>query len=164
MEESMIRVIIIFLVLFFGSTHTAASADSQTVRVSELNDFKSDAALMSNKRLPMVVEMAADDCPYCVQVEEYVLRPMIMSGEYSDKILLRKVYIDESTTLLDIDGDAVSQADFADRYGVNLTPTILFLDEKGREIAPRMVGVPLIDFYGIYLDQHIETARTALQE
>ena len=80
--------------------------------------------------------MAAEDCPYCHLIEEKVLRPMIMSREYDDKILLRKINIDDSRSFQDFDGNLITNREFAKRYKVNLTPTVLFLDHTGSEIAP----------------------------
>ena len=59
-------------------------------------------------------------------------------------------------------GAAVSGADLADRLGVRLTPTVVFLGPRG-ELADRLVGYPSRDFYGAYLDERIEQARTALR-
>ena len=43
-----------------------------------------------------------------------------------------------------------------------MAPTVLFFGRGGTEIAKRMVGGMLADFYGAYLDQRIATARKAL--
>ena len=59
-------------------------------------------------------------------------------------------------------GAASSGADLARRLGVRLAPTVVFLGPRG-ELAERLVGYPSRDFYGAYLDERIEQARTALR-
>lgn len=59
-------------------------------------------------------------------------------------------------------GAALSGADLANRLGVKLTPTVVFLGPRG-ELADRLVGYPSRDFYGAYLDERIEQARAALR-
>ncbi len=157
----MIRKYLIIVTLLSGFLTASGRADDPVpqVRLEYLSNLVVDARLMETARFPMVIEMAAEDCTYCLLIEEEVLRPMILSGDYRNKILLRKVDIHMYDQILDFDGNKVSQRDFAQRYKVNLTPTVLFLDHKGNEVAPRMVGVPMIDFYGLYLDDSIERAR-----
>ena len=59
-------------------------------------------------------------------------------------------------------GAAASGADLADRLGVRVTPTVVFLRPRG-ELADRLVGYSSRDFYGAYLDERIERARAALR-
>ena len=59
-------------------------------------------------------------------------------------------------------GAAASGADLADRLGVRVTPTVVFLGPRG-ELADRLIGYSSRDFYGAYLDERIELARTALR-
>ncbi len=152
--------VLLSLIFFLVSP---AWADSLP-KVNVASDMSVDATKMSAEQLPMVVEMAAEFCTYCKLIEEKVLVPMILSGEYESKVLLRQVDIGETTELTDFTGEKISQSEFASRYKVYLTPTVLFLNHKGEEIAPRMTGVPLIDYYGIYLDEAIEVARLELQK
>jgi hypothetical protein len=43
-----------------------------------------------------------------------------------------------------------------------VTPTLLFFGPGGREVAERMEGGYLPDFYGSYLDDRLAKARTQL--
>lgn len=133
-------------------------------KVEVVSDLAVDGKKMTAHGLPMVVEMAAEYCTYCKLIEENVLVPMIISGDYESKVLLRQVDIAETADLIDFDGNRISQSEFAQRYNVNLTPTVLFLNQKGEEVVPRMTGVPLIDYYGVYLDQSIEAAQAEMQK
>ena len=52
----------------------------------------------------------------------------------------------------------------AGRYKVHVTPTVLFVDSHGEEIAKRLVGVASLDFYGGYLDAALVQSRNRLHE
>jgi len=42
-----------------------------------------------------------------------------------------------------------------------VAPTLLFIGRDGKEVAERLRGVPLPDFYGAYLQQRVEAANRA---
>ena len=42
------------------------------------------------------------------------------------------------------------------------TPTVLFLGPQGQELAKRLVGNAVPDFYDAYLEDRLATARTAV--
>lgn len=44
----------------------------------------------------------------------------------------------------------------------SLAPTVLLLGPSGRELAERLVGAGVPDFYGAYLEQRLATARCSL--
>ncbi|MEY3428177.1 MAG: hypothetical protein RIS60_1529, partial [Pseudomonadota bacterium] len=48
-------------------------------------------------------------------------------------------------------------------WRVSIAPTLLFLGPKGQEIADRMEGGYLPDFYGSYLDERIAMARKLIR-
>lgn len=55
-----------------------------------------------------------------------------------------------------------SPADLADRLGVRVAPTVVFLGPDGDELAERLVGYSSPDFYGAYLERRVATARERL--
>ena len=133
------------------------------VYVSLVKDFQAEARLSRERRLPMLVMFAAETCTYCRYIDKNFLTPMIISGKYNDKVLIRVIYIDSLDNVRDFSGKPVPVEDLAASYHVKLTPTVLFLGPNGEELAPRMIGISSPDFYGTYLDQHIDQARAKLR-
>ena len=127
-------------------------------------DLRADGRLAAQRGLVILLEVAATDCGYCVRLEADFLGPMLVSGDYRDRVLFHKINVDDGSSLIGFDGERVDADAFAHGYGVRLTPTLLFLGPDGRELAPRMVGLTTPDFYGAYLDQSIDAARQALAE
>ena len=121
-------------------------------------DLQADGLLAQQKQLPILLTFTAIDCHYCDLLEEEFLQPMLLSGEYGDKIIIRKLVLDNGSRLMDFSGQQVNATRLSDSYRVTVTPTILFVDESGVELAQRMVGINTLDMFGGYLDDCIETA------
>ncbi len=109
-------------------------------------------------RLPILLTFSAIVCEYCRQLEDQFLRPMLISGGYADRILIRKLLLDNGSRVIDFSGERIAATQLSDRYKVFVTPTILFLDGDGNELARRMVGINTPEMYGGYLDNCIDTA------
>jgi len=114
--------------------------------------------------VPLLLEFAADDCEYCTLLEEEILNPTLLNRDYEQRVLMRKLVLDRSTRLHDFSGQSIDASVLASQYEVFVTPTLLFVDSKGRELAERMVGVTTLDFYGGYLDQALDVAQEKLRQ
>lgn len=131
--------------------------------VEESQNLEADARLARSQTLPILLSFSSEHCGYCELLEEDFLKPMLISGTYQDKILIRKVVIDSGRQLVDFDGSTVGSDQLANRYRVRVTPTVLFVDAHGQELAERMVGINTPEFYGGYLDQNIDTALSRVR-
>lgn len=148
-------------VLVAGSA--AAFEHKKTVEIPEVADLSREAALSKEKKLPILLMFAAEYCHYCQQVEEDFLKPMLLSGDYDDKVIIRRLHIDQLGDLRDFDGNVVAIPEFTARYGISVTPTLLFLDHQGRQLTDRIVGIGTPDFFGGYLDAAIDASLDQLR-
>ena len=133
-------------------------------RIPEARDLQALARLAAKRRLPILLAFMSEDCPYCQRVASEFLEPMRISGEYDDKVLMVKVSLNGEGLLRDFDGSRVTPQALAERYGVEMVPTLVLVDPRGREIAERLVGLTTPDFYGGYLDASIEVALRRMRE
>ncbi len=115
-------------------------------------------------RLPILIAFSAIECSYCDLLEEEFLEPMLLSGDYTDKIIIRKLVLDNGSHVRDFSGHSLEAAQLAHAYRVFVTPTILFVDADGRELAERMRGINTIEMFGGYLDGCIDTALLMVRE
>jgi len=125
------------------------------VKLTELTDLETDAVHANNQDVPILVMFSASYCGYCSIVKDDFLKPMLLSGEYSDKVIIRVLEIDGDDDIRDIDGKLIDPAVIAERYNVQLTPTLAFVDANGKELSEKMIGLTTVDFYGGYLDEAI---------
>ena len=142
----------------------AASTLQAEIDVPVAGNLQQDGQMALDSRLPVMLVFSAITCPHCDELEEEFIRPMILGGEYTDRILIRKLVLDNGSSLTDFAGQRRAVEEFAHSYGVYVTPTILFVDHTGRQLAERMVGINTIEMYGGYLDQCIDTALMHIRE
>lgn len=127
-------------------------------------DLRSAAAQAETACIPLLLEFAADYCDYCVLLEEEVLKPMLLDRDYDQRVLVRKLSIDQAARLRDFDGHRVTAARLAERYRISVTPTLIFVDRRGQELTERMVGVTTLEFYAGYLDRALDSASETLRQ
>jgi thioredoxin-related protein len=140
----------------------AGPAAGDSVAMIQVADLRAESLLAKQKGLVLVIEFSADDCAYCRKLEDLFLLPMQRNAEYSDKILLRAVSLNEFDSLIDFDGRSVTTTEFAAQYDVTLTPTLVFLNAEGVEMSEKLVGIWSEDFFGGFIDNRIDEARDKL--
>ncbi len=147
-----------------AGTLACLAAASSPDDVPLAGDLRGEAAQAEAACIPLLLEFAADYCEYCDLLEEEVLKPMRRNRDYDRRVVMRKLVLDRSAELRDFDGRRIGAAALASRYQIDVTPTLIFVDSRGDELAERMVGVTTLDFYGGYLDQALDAASRKLHD
>ena len=101
----------------------------------------------------LVVLFSLPDCPWCEQARRLSFDDLARGGQP-----VVQVDMDSSAPLRDFDGRATDGRALARRLRVDLAPTALFVGDRGRELAPRMVGVGTPDFYDALVQQSLARA------
>ncbi|WP_455204678.1 thioredoxin family protein [Kaarinaea lacus] len=155
-------IVFIFTIAFLAHNSIALSSEagnqaSVDVPLAEDLSTLSDSAKKGN--IPIVLMYSAEDCEYCQRLENDVIKPMILSGDLDQRMIFRKVMIDSIAEIKDFNGSEVYSDDFAFQRGVRVTPTIQFVDDRGRELAPKMIGYQNDDFYAAYFENSIAHSK-----
>lgn len=109
---------------------------------------------------PLVVMTTLSGCPYCDLVRNSYLLPLRREG----KVQAVQIDIrDRSSNLQGFQGENTTPAEQARLWKARFAPTVLFLGPKGQELAERLVGVAVPDFYGEYLNARLQEARIKLK-
>jgi hypothetical protein len=119
-----------------------------------------DAALAAaSQGEPLVLLVSLPGCPYC----EAVRRNYLLPGRRSSKLQAWQLDItDAITPLLAFAGEATTAKAQVKSWKVSLAPTVLFFGPQGQELAERLVGAGVPDFYGAYLEERLAGSRRAL--
>jgi thioredoxin-related protein len=113
---------------------------------------------------PLLLAFSDTGCGYCKLLETEVLDPTLLNRDYDRRVLMRKLLLDRHARLRDFGGNSrLSAQQLAQRYRVRVTPTLLFVDARGEELAERMVGVTTLEMYGGYLDMALDASRDKLR-
>jgi thioredoxin-related protein len=132
--------------------------------VPRVTDLQQESVLAHEQRLPILLTFSSTICSYCDQLEQDFLEPMLLGGDYRDRVLIRKLVVDGRLPITDFDGRRITPGELSDRYRVFVTPTILFIDGNGRELAERMLGINTPELFGGYLDDCIDTALAGVRD
>ena len=135
------------------------SANSNGTAIPVVTDLSQDADLARSQDLVILIEFSNDDCEYCRLLEKEFLKPMSKNQEYSKKVIIRSLPLNGDSQIRGFNGELVSASEFASRYQVTVTPTMVFLDTEGNELSEKLVGIWSIDFFGSYIDERIDAAR-----
>lgn len=143
---------------------SASLAANTPVEVPLGENLQADGRLSARNDRPIVLVFSARNCSYCELLEANILRPNIISGYYDDQIIMRKLMLDNALPIRDFDGQRRAASALSSRYQVHVTPTVLFVDAQGNELAPRLVGINTVEMYGGYFDDAIQEARRKLTQ
>ncbi len=106
---------------------------------------------------PLVVMVSLEGCPFCGVARNNYLAPLRAEG----RLDIVQVDMRTSRLLKDFQGQPLTHDQMARRWAIKVAPTVLFFGRGGVEVAERLVGGYLPDFYGAYLDDRLQQARRA---
>lgn len=122
-------------------------------------DLQATATVAKSHKVPVILFMTATWCHYCERLKENIMFPMMQHTRIEDYAEFREVYIDRpGWNIRDFDGNPLNMKEFAKRYKVFVTPTTLFLNEKGEIIADTVLGLGLEEHYPVQLDRSMNKA------
>lgn len=141
--------------LVAGAWATGAQAATLPLSVSLRDELA--AALAQGQ--PLLAMVSLEGCPFCKVARQHYLAPL----REQQGVPVVQVDMRNAQSLIDFQGRRLSHDAQVRAWGVRLTPTVLFFGRQGREVAERLVGGYLPDFYGAYLDERLAQARASLR-
>jgi hypothetical protein len=142
------------------ATPARATAPKAHAALPSPSSLRAAAQAAAARGEPLVVMTTLTGCPYCDLVRNHYLLPMRRdAGVQAVQIDIR----DRTTNLQGFAGENTTPADQARAWKARFAPTVLFLGPNGQELAERLVGVAVPDFYGEYLEARLTEARGKLK-
>ena len=132
----------------FPSVAAPTTLPSTTSLLDEL-------ALALKVNSPLVVMVSLEGCPFCKIARENYLGPM----RAQQGLPVVQIDMRNRLAIKDLKGVTTTQDDLIRSWGIKVAPTLLFFGRGGVEVAERMVGGYIPDFYGAYLDERLRAAR-----
>ena len=146
----------LLLLLFLSDVHAEENNFPQPA------DFSFTGHDAKIKNIPIMVLFSSVHCDYCKFIKEEFLNPMIKSGDYLDKVVIKVVEDDEGDEVIDFNKETIGSGDFSDRYKIIFTPTIVFINSDGVEVTERIVGLGNVEYFGGFIDEAIDNAQTRI--
>ncbi|MES2102158.1 MAG: thioredoxin fold domain-containing protein [Pseudomonadota bacterium] len=135
-----------------------AAARAQETALPRPASLPAEAQAAAARGAPLVLLVSLPGCPYCERIRRGYLTPL--AREHGRGVV--QIDLGSTQPLVDFDGATRTHDAFARARNATFTPTVLFLGPRGAEIAERLVGAGVPDFYGAYFEQRLDTARQAL--
>lgn len=149
------RLLVLPLALAAGAWSAGRGAGAATLPAPA--SLAAELAAALGRARPLVVMASLHGCPFCDIVRDRYLAPLLRDGQP-----VIQLDMGSAQPVLDFDGVRKSHGDLLRAWQVKTAPTVLFLGKGGREIAERLVGAGVPDFYGAYLDERLRAARRKL--
>lgn len=163
MRSWVVNQLIIVSVFAFLVAHAGPEDMSSSNNVPTATDLQVLALKSNQDKIPILIMYAAEHCEYCERLEEDLLGPMYGSGQYEDRVIIRKIMIDSVENIRDFKGASIDAENFAFKQKVQVTPTLRFVDEEGNQLAPEMVGYNTPEMYAAYIENAIESSSRAIK-
>lgn len=107
---------------------------------------------------PLLVMVSVDGCPFCKVARENYLAPL----QRQTGLAVVQIDMRSRQMVQGFGGVPQTQDQLIRSWGIKVAPTVLFFGRGGVEVAERLVGGYIPDFYGAYLDDRLRTARAAV--
>lgn len=145
------------------STTDLSGQDLPYVVLKDGADLAADGRESSEKQIPVLLFFSMKHCPYCIEVEEDYLKPMLRNSEYDSKVLIRKIRIDGIGDVRDFSGKEHDVEEFGDVYNVSMVPTLILVNAQGKQIVPPIIGILNSHYYSNELDNAIDASTQKLR-
>lgn len=107
---------------------------------------------------PLVLMVSLEGCPFCKVVRESYLAPM----RQAQRLPVVQVDMRSQRSVKNLIGLATTHEALIAAWGIQVAPSVLFFGRQGVEVAERLVGGYIPDFYGAYLEQRLESGKRAV--
>jgi len=155
--------------LFWSMELSAQGADTEGgdslpfVAIKKGGNLQKDAREAREKQIPVLMFFSMKHCPFCTEVEEDYLKPMLRNSEYDSKVIIRKIRIDGTDSVQDFAGKERDADEFGDDYNVSMVPTLVLVDSHGKKLAPSIIGITNSHYYSAELDRAIEESTQKIR-
>jgi hypothetical protein len=136
----------------------AYATGSRAATLPSSRSLPHELSLALQRGLPLVVMASLDGCPFCRRVRDSHLAPLL--AEAGQPVV--QVDMGSAAAVTGFDGQPGTHDQLLRAWKVTVAPSVLFFGRGGREVAERLVGASIPDFYGAYLEQRLQAARKNL--
>lgn len=154
MNGLFVKISLSIFVFMSGPVLSSAYAD-EPVSVPVINDLQQFSAKARSRNMPMLVLFSIEDCQFCEVIRSEYLTPMLNREDDRQQMLIGEIVIENYNYVRDFSGESFSADNLGMKYSIDFSPTLVFFDAHGNELAERMIGFKGRDYYDLDLDNAI---------
>jgi thioredoxin-related protein len=152
----------LFLWIFICVSLLSNSPLFAATEISPLSNIKELSQLAQEKNLPLLILFSMKHCPFCKRIKSDFLVPMLISGDYEDKVIIRELDIDRSSDIIGLSGNTIKSIEFTRKMNISVFPTMIFIDYKGKQLTEKIIGLNTPSLFGGRIDDAIDEANKKL--
>ena len=118
-----------------SSLAIAASAE-----LPRAENLQTDAQQAATDKKPIVLFFTLPNCSYCRIVRYDYFLPLLKQRTGNEQPIIREISVTGQNRVTLFDGQSVSEAALAERYKVQMTPTVLFVNHEGDIVGNSILG------------------------
>ena len=136
----------------------ASAVNARAATLPSSRSLPHELSLSLRRGRPLLVMASLEGCPFCRRVRDHHLAPLL--AETGQPVV--QVDMAGAAALTGFDGQATTHDQQLRAWKVTVAPTVLFFGRGGHEVAERLVGASIPDYYGAYLEQRLQAALKRL--
>ena len=148
-----------FLVCFLWVVSSLAISVSAELPKAE--NLQVDALLAATDKKPIVLFFTLPNCSYCRIVRYDYFLPLLKQRAGNDQPIIREISVTGQSRVTLFDGQRVTESELADRYKVQITPTVLFVNHEGEIVGNSILGGDHTNYIGLF-DKSLAEASTKM--
>lgn len=130
-----------------------------TKQLQPADNLQELSQLSKDTRRPILLLFSQTYCDSCHRIKEEILNPMLLNEDDTRRVIMREMLIDEGEDYIDFDGSSRETRELFVDYNMVVTPTLILLDHRGKQLGETLVGLNTVELYGWYLENAIQYAR-----
>jgi len=139
-----------------SSLAIAASAE-----LPRAENLQTDAQQAVADKKPIVLFFTLPNCSYCRIVRYDYFLPLLKQRTGNDQPIIREISVTGQNRVTLFDGQRLTETELAERYKVQMTPTVLFVNHEGDVVGNSIIGGDHPNYITLF-DKSLEEASTKM--
>ncbi len=135
MNSYCIRLLLGCFLWIVSSLANAASAE-----LPRADNLQTDAQQAVTDKKPIVLFFTLPNCSYCRIVRYDYFLPLLKQRTGNDQPIIREISVIGQNRVTLFDGQRLTETELAERYKVQMTPTVLFVNHEGDVVGNSILG------------------------
>ncbi len=124
-------------------------------------NLQTDAQQAVTDKKPIVLFFTLPNCSYCRIVRYDYFLPLLKQRTGNEQPIIREISVTGQNRVTLFDGQRVSEAALAERYKVQMTPTVLFVNHEGDIVGNSILGGDHTNYIALF-DKSLAEASTKM--
>ncbi len=135
------------------------SLATDKVSIEDLQNAAEQAIKAKAEKKQLILYVAATNCTFCKKLNRDVIHPALSNHDYASRFIIRRLWLDKNRIIVAFNNKSINEQTLLSHYGIRYTPTLLFVDQDGKEVAPRLEGYSPDTLYWDRLERSLKIAK-----